>query len=213
MQRRVGLQAIEGETGAAQLGFKVEPGGEGTLAGPLWVVVQDRVQNLQAVMAHAQCIGVGEGQAELAADLAVVLDDAIQLAAHVLGRHLDARQDTGDGFLQGRIEHGLLRFGERGASAPCYVALIREASRNRGLTPPARLVGSRWSRFRVVRSIPPIMGGCLLRTPHMPTTSASLLERLRRPGQQDAWERFVELYTPLPLRLGTPRRLAGPGRR
>lgn len=31
----------------------------------------------------------------------------------------------------------------------------------------------------------------------MPTTHASLLERLRRPGQQDAWERFVELYTPL----------------
>src|SRR5579871_3041890 len=29
--------------------------------------------------------------------------------------------------------------GERGASAPCYVVLIREASRNRGLTPPARL--------------------------------------------------------------------------
>lgn len=28
-------------------------------------------------------------------------------------------------------------------------------------------------------------------------TSASLLERLRQPGQQEAWSRFVDLYTPL----------------
>jgi RNA polymerase sigma-70 factor (ECF subfamily) len=32
---------------------------------------------------------------------------------------------------------------------------------------------------------------------HVNTTSASLLERLRRPGAADAWERFVRLYTPL----------------
>jgi RNA polymerase sigma-70 factor (ECF subfamily) len=31
----------------------------------------------------------------------------------------------------------------------------------------------------------------------MNTTPVSLLERLRQPGEQDAWERFVELYTPL----------------
>jgi RNA polymerase sigma-70 factor (ECF subfamily) len=31
----------------------------------------------------------------------------------------------------------------------------------------------------------------------METTSASLLERLRRPGEPAAWERFVDLYTPL----------------
>ena len=31
----------------------------------------------------------------------------------------------------------------------------------------------------------------------MNTTSASLLERLRQPGEQDAWGRFVQLYTPL----------------
>jgi RNA polymerase sigma-70 factor (ECF subfamily) len=31
----------------------------------------------------------------------------------------------------------------------------------------------------------------------MPATSASLLERLRRPGQDAAWARFVDLYTPL----------------
>ena len=31
----------------------------------------------------------------------------------------------------------------------------------------------------------------------MNTTSASLLERLRRPEEADAWPRFVRLYTPL----------------
>jgi RNA polymerase sigma-70 factor (ECF subfamily) len=31
----------------------------------------------------------------------------------------------------------------------------------------------------------------------MNTTSVSLLERLRRPGEQQAWERFSQLYTPL----------------
>jgi RNA polymerase sigma-70 factor (ECF subfamily) len=31
----------------------------------------------------------------------------------------------------------------------------------------------------------------------MNTTHVSLLERLRQPGEREAWERFVELYTPL----------------
>ena len=31
----------------------------------------------------------------------------------------------------------------------------------------------------------------------MHTTSISLLERLRRPGEEEAWARLVELYTPL----------------
>ena len=31
----------------------------------------------------------------------------------------------------------------------------------------------------------------------MNTTSPSLLERLRQPAEQDAWARFVKLYTPL----------------
>ena len=31
----------------------------------------------------------------------------------------------------------------------------------------------------------------------MHTTSVSLLERLRQPGDQDAWRRFVKLYSPL----------------
>jgi RNA polymerase sigma-70 factor (ECF subfamily) len=44
--------------------------------------------------------------------------------------------------------------------------------------------------------------------PAMTTTSVSLLQRLRQPGQPGAWARFVALYTPLLLRwargLGLP---------
>lgn len=47
----------------------------------------------------------------------------------------------------------------------------------------------------------------------MNTTSLSLLERLRRPGEQDAWQRFVQLYTPLIFhwarRVGLPAQEAG----
>jgi RNA polymerase sigma-70 factor (ECF subfamily) len=36
----------------------------------------------------------------------------------------------------------------------------------------------------------------------MPSTSASLLECLREPGDQVAWQRFVDLYTPLIVAWG-----------
>jgi RNA polymerase sigma-70 factor (ECF subfamily) len=44
----------------------------------------------------------------------------------------------------------------------------------------------------------------------MLTTSSSLLERLRRPDDAAAWERFVSLYTPLLLALGRRLGLAAP---
>lgn len=34
----------------------------------------------------------------------------------------------------------------------------------------------------------------------MPATSLSLLDRLRRPGRSDAWDRFARLYAPLLIR-------------
>lgn len=47
----------------------------------------------------------------------------------------------------------------------------------------------------------------------MHTTSISLLERLKQPGRPDAWDRFVELYTPLlyywARRTGLPEHEAG----
>src|SRR5262249_4849080 len=45
----------------------------------------------------------------------------------------------------------------------------------------------------------------------MDTTSATLLEKLRRPDAQEAWTRFVELYTPLLYHWGRQLGLAAEG--
>jgi RNA polymerase sigma-70 factor (ECF subfamily) len=50
-------------------------------------------------------------------------------------------------------------------------------------------------RFRLVRL--PGDPCCAEGVAEMFTTSVSLLDRLRQPGEQEAWERFVDLYTPL----------------
>ena len=104
-QGRERLQPVEGDLVLAQGFFEVGQGGEGPLAGPA-LGVHEAVEDLEPVVAHAQGIGVGEGQAERPLRLAVVLQDAIQLAAGVLagGRHIG--QDAGgDVLLQGRIQH------------------------------------------------------------------------------------------------------------
>src|SRR5206468_10635456 len=56
-------------------------------------------------MAHAQAVGVGEGQTEFAPHLAMILDDGVQLSANVLGRHLNPRQQPKGGFLESGLNH------------------------------------------------------------------------------------------------------------
>src|SRR5439155_12225110 len=86
-------------------GLEVEPRREGPIAGPLGIVVHDRVKDLQAVMAHAQAVGVGEGQTEFAPHLAMILDNGVQLTANVLGRHLHPRQQPKGSFLESGLNH------------------------------------------------------------------------------------------------------------
>ena len=69
------------------------------------------------MVAHAQGVGVGKGQAELAADLAMVLDDDVQLAADVLGGRLHARQQAMNRFLERRIEHESTSFNKARAAS------------------------------------------------------------------------------------------------
>src|SRR5207302_3697497 len=64
-QWRERLQAAQRQAMAAQLPFEIEPGGKGPLARPLRIVVHDAVEHLQAVVAHAERVGVRKGQAEL----------------------------------------------------------------------------------------------------------------------------------------------------
>src|SRR5215831_19354570 len=81
---REGLQAVKRQAVLPQQGFEIEPGSESALASPLWIIVHDRVKDLQPVMAHAQAVGVGESQAKFAAHLAMILGHCIQFAPDIL---------------------------------------------------------------------------------------------------------------------------------
>ncbi len=105
-QRRECLQAVERLVGLAQQPLHIVPGREGPFADPIVAVVHQRVKNLQAMMAHPDCVGIGKGEAELAAHRAMVLANHIQLAADILSRRLNPRQDvTGDEVFELGIEH------------------------------------------------------------------------------------------------------------
>src|SRR5581483_10282652 len=106
-QRREAFQAVERESVAAQLLLEIDPGCERPLARPLRVAIHDGVEHLQAVMAHAQRVRVGKGEAQLAANVAMVLGDTVEFAAKVLRRRLHARQERQDGVFERAIEHGV----------------------------------------------------------------------------------------------------------
>ncbi len=57
---------------------------------------------------------------------------------------------------------------------------MADVARSRAIAPP-------------IHDLQPRTGRRMAKTP------ASLLERLKRPGDQDAWERFVKLYAPMIL--------------
>src|SRR5262249_58521576 len=86
----------------------VGPRRERPLTGPPGVRVHQAVKDLEPVVAHPELVGVRERQAQLPANLPVVLDDAIQLAADVLGGRPDAWQDPEDRFFQRGIEHSAI---------------------------------------------------------------------------------------------------------
>ena len=83
-QRREGLERIRRDPPAPHQLLHVDPGRKSALAKPILTVVHQRVENLQAVMAHADLVRVGECHAQFAADRIVVLDHGVQLAARVL---------------------------------------------------------------------------------------------------------------------------------
>src|SRR5207245_4851628 len=77
-ERSERFQAVKRKRMPAEECLEVEARSESPLASPLRVVVHDGVQHLQAVVAHAERVGVGESETELAADLAVILDHAAE---------------------------------------------------------------------------------------------------------------------------------------
>ena len=97
-----------------------------------------RVENLQAVMAHADRVGVGKRQADPAANLAMILDHRVQLAAQILGRHLHPRQDVAGQIVFKRlVEHTPgVRDRESGQKLPAIIAVCG-GSRTGGRPSPA----------------------------------------------------------------------------
>src|SRR5439155_26615258 len=112
---------VERQPLPAQERFEVDPWREGPLAGSLGVAVHDAIKDLQAVVAHAQRVGVGKGQAQLAADLAMIFDDTVKFTAGVLARLAYLRQLPVDCLLQIPIHHGN-SFGATDRGAPSIEA-------------------------------------------------------------------------------------------
>lgn len=98
-----------------------------------------------------------------------------------------------------------------GKSVPSFACLSRLLSLVHcrtvpdGKCGPAREQGFCLRPERALAALPHV---CTEAVQKMNTTSPSLLERLRRPGDEEAWPRFVQLYTPLlhhwARRLGLP---------
>ena len=108
-QRRETLQADQRQSPLPQQRLQVGQRREDPLAGPIAAAVHDRVQHLQAVVAHADRIGLGKGQAEPAPHRRRVFADRVPLAADILPRTLHAGQHAVDQDVsQRRVGHGQL---------------------------------------------------------------------------------------------------------
>ena len=66
-QRREGFQAVKRQLVLAEQLLHVGQRREGPLAGPIVAAVHHVVEHLEAVVAHADRVGVGKGEAERAA--------------------------------------------------------------------------------------------------------------------------------------------------
>ena len=97
VQRREGFEAVERQLLAAEHRFEIEPRREGPLAGPLRIAVERAVEHLEAVVAHAERVSVRKAEAKRAANLGVILGDAVDFAAHVLSGRGHPRQQAEDG--------------------------------------------------------------------------------------------------------------------
>jgi hypothetical protein len=73
----------------AQFVFEIDPRCEGAFAYPIRLAIDQRVQDLQAVVAHADLVDIGKGDAQFAADRAVILVHGVHFSTDVLSRHLN----------------------------------------------------------------------------------------------------------------------------
>ena len=91
-QRPPRLERGERRPLAAQLLLAVDPGGEDALGEVLLAGVDDLVEDLQALVRHAELVEVGEGQRDARGGALEVLAHGVDLAVEVLERVLDQQQ-------------------------------------------------------------------------------------------------------------------------
>ena len=108
-QRCECFEAVERQALRPQQGFHVGPGGVDPFAGPVVAPVHGRIEHLHPVVAHADRVGIGKGQADLAPDRPMVLSDGVQLTAQVLAGSLNEGQESPNHvILQSFVEHEAL---------------------------------------------------------------------------------------------------------
>ncbi len=95
-KRREGFQAIKWQAVFAEQLLHVGQRAKRPFAGPVIAAVHHVVEDLEPIMAHADRIGIGKSQAELAAHQTVILADGVPFAADVLRRCLHPRQQAID---------------------------------------------------------------------------------------------------------------------
>ena len=91
-QRVLAFEAVERDIQPFHLLFHVGPGHECALTPPVFVAVEDIVQNLFAQEGHADLVGIREAERHTDVDFGLIFIDAARLAAGVAARFLDQAQ-------------------------------------------------------------------------------------------------------------------------
>ena len=95
-ERRLALERVERQAGGAQAVGEVGPRREGALGGEVGLAVDDVVEDLEPVVAHADGIGVGVDERDAAAQAGGILADLVHLAADVPCGRLHAVAERSD---------------------------------------------------------------------------------------------------------------------
>jgi hypothetical protein len=93
-----GLEREKRDGVLAQHRVEIGPGREGALGRPARMPIDAFIQQVIAVIRHAEVVDVGKGQAAAHADRLVGLDGHVELAAQVTGGLFNAKQKRLDVF-------------------------------------------------------------------------------------------------------------------
>ena len=106
-ERVLALHGVQGQAQTLHLGFHVQPGHKGALTPPVFVAVEQLVQDLFAKEGHAHLVGIREAERKTHVHFFFILIDAARLTAGVAAGFLHPAQR----FFQFRVKHSFLHHG------------------------------------------------------------------------------------------------------